>query len=187
MDVARLNFAHETPEEHAVTVGMLREAAERAGREIAVLQDVPGPKLRIGPVEGGLVELGTGTRVVLTPERDRGHGRAAAGRLAGLRRDHAARRHRLSGGWCNSAARGRGARRRGDHRRRGGRQPGLAPGPEPAERDHLAAGRERGRPAADRRRHGDGGGPAGALVRAPPRGPRPGSRAPARSAAATSP
>ena len=68
MDVARLNFAHETPEEHAVTVGMLREAAERAGREIAVLQDVPGPKLRIGPVEGGLVELGTGTRVVLTPE-----------------------------------------------------------------------------------------------------------------------
>src|SRR5947208_989022 len=33
MDVARLNFAHESPEEHAVTVQMLREAAERAGSE----------------------------------------------------------------------------------------------------------------------------------------------------------
>src|SRR3954468_12551017 len=68
MDVARLNFAHESPEEHAVTVQMLREAAQRAGREIGILQDVPGPKLRIGPVHEGLIELGTGTRVVLTPE-----------------------------------------------------------------------------------------------------------------------
>src|SRR3954451_7832735 len=68
MDVARLNFAHESPDEHAATVQLLRQAAERAGREIAVLQDVPGPKLRIGPVKDGLIELGTGTRVVLTPE-----------------------------------------------------------------------------------------------------------------------
>src|SRR3954466_15456921 len=68
MDVARLNFAHESPDEHAATVQLLRQASERAGREIAVLQDVPGPKLRIGPVEDGLIELGTGTRVVLTPE-----------------------------------------------------------------------------------------------------------------------
>ncbi|HET8672711.1 MAG TPA: pyruvate kinase, partial [Thermoleophilaceae bacterium] len=49
MDVARLNFAHETPAEHAETVQMIREASERVGREVAVLQDVPGPKLRIGP------------------------------------------------------------------------------------------------------------------------------------------
>ena len=68
MDVARLNFAHESPDEHAVTVGMIREAAERAGRQVAILQDVPGPKLRIGPVTDGLIELGTGTRVILTPE-----------------------------------------------------------------------------------------------------------------------
>ena len=68
MDVARLNFAHESPDEHAVTAGMIRQASERAGREIAILQDVPGPKLRIGPVVDGLIELGTGSRVVLTPE-----------------------------------------------------------------------------------------------------------------------
>jgi pyruvate kinase len=72
MDVARLNFAHETPEEHSETVGMIRQASERAGREVAVLQDVPGPKLRIGPVQGGVTELVTGTRVVLTPEHIEG-------------------------------------------------------------------------------------------------------------------
>src|SRR3954470_24402108 len=72
MDVARLNFAHETPEEHAVTVEMIREAAVHVGREVAVLQDVPGPKLRIGPVQDGVIELGTGTRVVLTPEHIEG-------------------------------------------------------------------------------------------------------------------
>jgi pyruvate kinase len=72
MDVARLNFAHETPAEHAETVQMIREASGRAGREVAVLQDVPGPKLRIGPVAGGVTELGTGSHVVLTPEQIEG-------------------------------------------------------------------------------------------------------------------
>ena len=68
LDLARLNFAHGTPEEHADLVGRIRSAAERAGREVAILQDVPGPKLRIGPVAGGVTELATGSRVVLTPE-----------------------------------------------------------------------------------------------------------------------
>jgi pyruvate kinase len=68
MDVARLNFAHGTREQHAETAGVIREAAERAGREVAILGDLPGPKLRLGPVAGGVAELGRGTRVVLTPE-----------------------------------------------------------------------------------------------------------------------
>src|SRR5256885_5878803 len=67
MDVARLNFAHETPEEHADTVTLIRQASERAGRQVAILQDVPGPKLRIGPAICGVTELRTGTRVDLTP------------------------------------------------------------------------------------------------------------------------
>src|SRR3954468_18242301 len=50
MDVARLNFAHGEPDQHAETVERIRTAAERVGREVAVLQDVPGPKVRIGPV-----------------------------------------------------------------------------------------------------------------------------------------
>ena len=60
MDVARLNFAHGEPDQHAETVERVRAAAERVGRDVAILQDVPGPKLRIGPVAGGLVELEVG-------------------------------------------------------------------------------------------------------------------------------
>ena len=72
MDVARLNFAHGLPEDHAETVAMVREAAECCDREVAVLQDVPGPKLRIGPIKDGVTHLDAGSRVVLTPERIEG-------------------------------------------------------------------------------------------------------------------
>jgi pyruvate kinase len=68
LDVARLNFAHAEPEQHAETAEKIRAAAERVGREVAILGDVPGPKLRIGPVAGGTAELARGSRVVLTPE-----------------------------------------------------------------------------------------------------------------------
>ena len=67
MDVARLNFAHGSPEEHAETVERIRAAADAAGREVAILQDVPGPKLRLGPVAGGVVRLSTGSEVTLVP------------------------------------------------------------------------------------------------------------------------
>jgi pyruvate kinase len=60
MDVARLNFSHGTPEEHAQIVVRVREAAGRAGRQVAILQDLPGPKLRIGKLREDLAELGTG-------------------------------------------------------------------------------------------------------------------------------
>jgi pyruvate kinase len=66
MDMARLNFAHGTIEEHAETVEMIRAASEAVGREIGVLQDIPGPKLRLGPVENGVCELHAGSRLVLT-------------------------------------------------------------------------------------------------------------------------
>jgi pyruvate kinase len=72
MDVTRLNFAHGTPEQHAETAGWVREAAERAGREVAILGDIPGPKLRLGPVAGGVTDLELGSRVVLTPSESEG-------------------------------------------------------------------------------------------------------------------
>jgi pyruvate kinase len=68
MDVARLNFAHGSPDQHAETATWIRAAAERAGREVAILGDVPGPKLRLGPVAGGVAELVRDEQVVLTPE-----------------------------------------------------------------------------------------------------------------------
>lgn len=63
MDVARLNFSHGTHEDHAETAQLVRDAAGRAGRPVALLQDLPGPKLRIGPLEGGRAELRTGDTV----------------------------------------------------------------------------------------------------------------------------
>lgn len=57
MDVARLNFSHGTPELHAENVALVRDAANAAGRAVAVLQDLPGPKLRIGPVQDETVML----------------------------------------------------------------------------------------------------------------------------------
>ncbi|MGH2783342.1 MAG: pyruvate kinase, partial [Thermoleophilaceae bacterium] len=66
MDVARLNFAHGTSEQHAETVTRIHTAARRVEREVAILGDLPGPKLRIGPVAGGVAELLRGSRVVLT-------------------------------------------------------------------------------------------------------------------------
>jgi pyruvate kinase len=60
MDVARLNFSHGTAEEHAEVAERVRAAANRAGRNVAVLQDLPGPKLRIGPLVDGIAELKPG-------------------------------------------------------------------------------------------------------------------------------
>ena len=65
MDVARLNFAHGTPEEKAETATRLRTAADRAGRQVALLQDLPGPKLRIGALRDGVAELKPGDRVTI--------------------------------------------------------------------------------------------------------------------------
>src|SRR4051812_34954404 len=60
MDVARLNFSHGSAEDHAEVAQNVREAANRAGRAVAILQDLPGPKLRIGRLRDDIVELGTG-------------------------------------------------------------------------------------------------------------------------------
>ncbi len=64
MDVARLNFSHGTAEQHAETADRVRDAANRAGRQVAILQDLPGPKLRIGPLRDGVVELTPGEPVI---------------------------------------------------------------------------------------------------------------------------
>jgi pyruvate kinase len=63
MDVARLNYSHGSLEEHAETVQRVRDAAGRAGRPVAILQDLPGPKLRIGPLREGVVDLRPGDLV----------------------------------------------------------------------------------------------------------------------------
>ncbi len=65
LDVARLNFSHGNRELHAENVERVRTAASAAGRQVAILQDLPGPKLRIGALEGGIAELKPGDQLVL--------------------------------------------------------------------------------------------------------------------------
>ena len=68
MDVARLNFSHGDHEFHAGLLKSVREVARSSGRNVAVMQDLQGPKISLGrlPPEG--VELEAGDRVVLHPE-----------------------------------------------------------------------------------------------------------------------
>jgi pyruvate kinase len=70
MDVARLNYSHGTLDEHAETIRRVRDAAGRAGRPVAILQDLPGPKLRIGALREDVVELTPGEPLTITCGRD---------------------------------------------------------------------------------------------------------------------
>jgi pyruvate kinase len=65
MDVARLNFSHGTLEMHAESAERVRAAADRAGRQVAILQDLPGPKIRIGRLADDIAELKPGEKLVL--------------------------------------------------------------------------------------------------------------------------
>jgi pyruvate kinase len=51
-DVFRLNFSHGTHEDHRASAGMIRAAARRAGKHVAILADLQGPKIRTGKTEG---------------------------------------------------------------------------------------------------------------------------------------
>lgn len=67
MNVARLNFSHGSFDSHAATIKMLREVASRDGRRLALMADLPGPKIRIGKLARP-IELRTADWVTLTTE-----------------------------------------------------------------------------------------------------------------------
>ncbi|HWH19247.1 MAG TPA: pyruvate kinase [Solirubrobacterales bacterium] len=71
-DVLRLNFSHAGPDRHAETIEAIRRAAAGLGREVAILGDLPGPKLRIGSLRDDYAELETGMHVTLTARRVEG-------------------------------------------------------------------------------------------------------------------
>jgi pyruvate kinase len=65
-DIVRMNFSHGTHETHGATYGRVRAAATRAAREVAILQDLGGPKMRTGRLEGGKpIELRAGERLAI--------------------------------------------------------------------------------------------------------------------------
>src|SRR5438046_6976113 len=68
LDVARLNFSHGSPAKHAEVIRRIREAAREAGRRVAIMADLPGPKMRLGKIDPEPIQLTTGDRFTLTSE-----------------------------------------------------------------------------------------------------------------------
>lgn len=64
LDVVRLNFSHGTYDDHAESIAMVRRVAEGLGRQVAIMQDLQGPKMRVGALDG-VVTLAEGDDVVL--------------------------------------------------------------------------------------------------------------------------
>ncbi|HEV8441252.1 MAG TPA: pyruvate kinase [Methylomirabilota bacterium] len=72
MDVARLNFSHGTQAEHGEVIRTIREGESDWGRPITILQDLQGPKVRLGAFVGGQANLVTGERFTLTAKSVKG-------------------------------------------------------------------------------------------------------------------
>ncbi|MXN74843.1 pyruvate kinase [Burkholderia sp. 4701] len=65
LDVVRLNFSHGTADDHRQRAEMVREAARKVGREIAIMADLQGPKIRVGKFENGKTTLSAGQPFIL--------------------------------------------------------------------------------------------------------------------------
>ncbi len=69
MSVARLNFSHGSHEDHAKMLQTVRNEAEKRGKAIAILLDLQGPKIRVGKIKDGQIELRPGAELTITTEQ----------------------------------------------------------------------------------------------------------------------
>jgi len=69
VDVVRLNFSHGKAQDHIDRATMVRAAAERVGKSVAIMADLQGPKIRVGKFEGGKIELIPGNKFILDADR----------------------------------------------------------------------------------------------------------------------
>jgi pyruvate kinase len=65
VDVVRLNFSHGTAQDHIDRATLVREVARRVGKEVAIMADLQGPKIRVGKFEGGKTMLEPGQSFIL--------------------------------------------------------------------------------------------------------------------------
>ena len=84
MDVARLNFSHGTGDYHRTIISRLKKIRKDLRRPVAILMDLQGPKIRIGNIRGGSVELRPGQEYVLTTSSTPGDGRRVSVSLKSL-------------------------------------------------------------------------------------------------------
>ncbi|MES9884786.1 MAG: pyruvate kinase, partial [Sedimenticola sp.] len=68
MNVARLNFSHGELDNHGRNIKTLRRASSACGRRVAIMADLPGPKMRIGRLQQEPIRLSSGDRFTLTPD-----------------------------------------------------------------------------------------------------------------------
>src|SRR3954466_10649054 len=69
VNVVRLNFSHGKAQDHIDRARLVRDAAQRAGREVAIMADLQGPKIRVGRFAEGKVTLEPGAKFVLDASR----------------------------------------------------------------------------------------------------------------------
>jgi pyruvate kinase len=89
VNVVRLNFSHGSHDEHAAVIEDVRRIARELGLHVALLQDLPGPKVRTGPFADGIssVQLATGSTFTLTTEPELGDAEHVGVSYGGLARD----------------------------------------------------------------------------------------------------
>jgi pyruvate kinase len=74
MDVARLNFSHGTHEDHAECIRLIRDLSHELNKPVTILQDLQGPKLRVGNIPGDKILLTPGETIVLSSRPDVSNG-----------------------------------------------------------------------------------------------------------------
>jgi len=87
MDVARINFSHGTYEEHLQLINHIRKVSENLSKPIAILQDIPGPKIRIGRFKEGSVQLRQGSTFTLSTKPIEGDETKVTVNYGGLPKD----------------------------------------------------------------------------------------------------
>ena len=83
-DVVRLNLAHGSPEAHARAASVARAEANELGVVVGVLMDLPGPKMRTGPIAGGEVTIARGAEFRITEDTVEGDSRRVGSTVKGL-------------------------------------------------------------------------------------------------------
>ena len=84
MDVARLNMSHGTHEDHAAAYRLVRDASDSIGHGVGIFADLQGPKIRLGRVADGPVQLRRGSRFTITTRDVPGDAEACSTTYAGL-------------------------------------------------------------------------------------------------------
>jgi pyruvate kinase len=95
MSVARLNFSHGSHDDHARMLQVVRAEAERRGKAIAALLDLQGPKIRVGKIANGQIELRPGAELTITTDNIVGDDKRVSTTYQGLPRDVKAGDHIL--------------------------------------------------------------------------------------------